>query len=161
MIIIKKKMMPVIAIIALVLFPAGSVEAAGDHDPLKEFDWLVGNWQGPMGEGTYYESWKKANHILEGSALMKNKNGKVVLTEILRIEKIGPHTVYIAVVNKNNPVLFTLAASGENKWVFENKEHDFPQRIIYIQESETKLLARVEGLQKEKMVKDEFHLLRK
>ena len=33
-----------------------------------------------------------------------------------------------------------------NKVIFENKEHDFPQRIIYRLDSDGDLLGRIEGI---------------
>jgi hypothetical protein len=38
-----------------------------------------------------------------------------------------------------------LINSEENKFIFENKEHDFPQRIIYHFTSEKILNASIEG----------------
>ena len=149
----------------LVILWAGiAVPVEGDSD-LKEFDWLVGQWKGQLDNNTYYESWKPTNHgTLEGSSSMVNPQGKAILTEVLRIDKIGSHVVYIAAVKKNHPVLFTLIETSEEnnkpKWVFENKEHDFPQRIIYTRESSDSLMARVEGVHKGKEEKEEFRLIR-
>ncbi|HEV8253574.1 MAG TPA: DUF6265 family protein [Vicinamibacteria bacterium] len=41
----------------------------------------------------------------------------------------------------------TLAATkmGRQRVVFENKEHDFPQRILYWLDPERRLHARIEG----------------
>ncbi len=141
---------------------AGPVE--GDSD-LKELQWLVGCWKGQLGKNTYYESWKPTNHgTLEGSAAVVNPQGKTILTEVLRIDKMGSHVVYIAAVKENPPVLFTLIETSEenNKpgWVFENKEHDFPRRIIYIRESSDSLVAYVDGVINGKEEKEEFRLKR-
>jgi hypothetical protein len=155
--------MKIIGLLVLIILGI-AVPVEGDSD-LKELHWLVGQWKGQLGKNTYYESWKSTNHgTLEGRASMVNPQGKTILTEVLRIDKIGSHVVYIAAVKKNHPVLFTLIeTSGENnkpKWVFENKEHDFPQRIIYIRESPNSLVARTEGVQKGKEEKGEFRLIK-
>jgi hypothetical protein len=39
---------------------------------------------------------------------------------------------------------FTLVDCGDRSVVFENKQHDFPQRVIYRRESD-QLIARIEG----------------
>ncbi len=124
--------------------------------------WLIGAWQGKTGDGTYYESWTKTDDFkLVGSAYLV-KDGKNVLIETLQIETIGSHTVYIASVNDSAPVLFTLKPQRvDNEWVFENTEHDFPQRIIYTKKTPTTLVARVEGLQEGKMGSEEFVLEKK
>jgi hypothetical protein len=41
--------------------------------------------------------------------------------------------------------------------VFENLNHDFPQRIIYWREGESTLHARIEGSIKGKERKEEWH----
>jgi hypothetical protein len=141
-----------------------AVPVEGESD-LQDLQWLVGQWKDQLGKNTYYESWKSTNYgTLEGSASMVNPQGKTILTEVLRIEKIGSHVVYIAAVKKNQPVLFTLIDTSEEnnkpKWLFENREHDFPQRIIYTRESPDSLVARVEGVHKGKKEKEEFRLIR-
>jgi peroxiredoxin len=139
--------------------------AGGDAD-LKDLNWLVGQWQGQVNETTYYENWIQSRQdTLEGSASMVDLSGKTIFSEKLRIEKVGSHIVYIASVNNQPPVSFTLiGVTGETnrpRWVFENREHDFPQRIIYIREAPDSLTAAVEGFQNGKEEKEEFHLKRK
>ena len=150
--------------ILVFLWATAVFPAPGDSD-LQELHWLKGQWKARMGQNAYYENWKVSNHgTLEGSASMINPQGKTTFTELLRIDKIGTHIVYIAAVNKNHPVLFTLIETprkhNKPRWVFENKEHDFPQRIVYIQEAQDSLLACVEGIQEGKVEKEEFRLTR-
>ncbi|MGD2089822.1 MAG: DUF6265 family protein [Candidatus Aminicenantes bacterium] len=158
--------MKIIGLLFLIIFLWVGIAVPVEVDSgLHKLHWLVGQWKGQLGKNTYYESWKPTNHgPLEGRASMVNPQGKTSFTEVLRIDKIGSHIAYIAVVNKNNPVLFTLIENSEEnnkpKWVFENKEHDFPQRIIYIRESSDSLLARVEGVLKGKKEQDEFRLIK-
>jgi thiol-disulfide isomerase/thioredoxin len=133
---------------------------------LKDLSWLVGQWQGQVNEATYNESWSQPRQgTLDGSASMVDRSGKTIFSEKLHIEKIGMHVVYIASVNNQPPVLFTLSEvtweGNRPRWVFENREHDFPQRIIYIREAPDSLTARVEGVQSGKEEKEEFHLKRK
>ncbi len=47
--------------------------------------------------------------------------------------------------NENEPVPFTLINIDKNKFIFQNKEHDFPQRIIYELKSGNELIATIEG----------------
>jgi hypothetical protein len=140
--------------------------AVGKDTDLKDLNWLVGQWQGQVNETAYYENWTQSGpDTLEGNASTVDRSGKTTFSETLRIEKIGSHIVYIASVNNQPPVLFTLVGvTGENnrsRWVFENREHDFPQRIIYTKEGPDSLAARVEGLQNGKEEKEEFHLKRR
>ncbi len=148
----------------VILWAVIAVPVEGESD-LQELHWLVGQWKGQVGKNTYYENWKSTNHgTLEGSASMVNPQGKTTFTEVLRIDKIGSHVVYIAAVKKNHPVLFTLIENSEDNnkptWLFENKEHDFPQRITYTRKAQDSTVARVEGVYKGKKEIQEFRLTR-
>jgi hypothetical protein len=138
-----------------------------DSKPLKKFGKLVGIWENTSNNTTYTETWEWSSHeILKGSAVMKGAQGKILFSEILQIQQVGIHTVYIACVNNHPPVLFTLIDEKETnpntiQWTFENPEHDFPQRIIYRLETVDTLYARVEGTENGKFNKEEFYLKRK
>ena len=55
---------------------------------------------------------------------------------------------FIAMPSGQKTVVFPLLRLGETEVVFENPQHDFPQRVIYQLEGETKLRARIEGMRK-------------
>ena len=67
---------------------------------------------------------------------------------------------YIATVGNQQPILFALVESSNNKYVFENKEHDFPQRLIYYFINENSIKVFVEGEMDGKLEKDEYNLTR-
>ena len=72
--------------------------------------------------------------------------GKVVDFEYLRIvEEEDGWTGLIASPSGQEKARFKLISMSANEVVFENPEHDFPQRIIYRLESEGKLIGRIEG----------------
>ena len=154
-------------LIAALLVPGRLCPESSGSEHLKEFETLVGEWENISNGATYTETWKLGPcGNLEGKAVMKNRKGKIVLTETLEIRKIGRHIVYIAGVNNSPPVLFTLKSEDDAhakaaRWAFENPEHDFPQRIVYRMESKDTLHARVEGMQKGTFTKEEFRLNRK
>jgi hypothetical protein len=52
------------------------------------------------------------------------------------------------VSNQNNqqPVYFKLISKEDGRYIFENKEHDFPQRVIYHLVSNDAVHARIEGV---------------
>ncbi|MGB5287747.1 MAG: DUF6265 family protein, partial [Ignavibacteriaceae bacterium] len=52
---------------------------------------------------------------------------------------------YIAVTFNENITLFALIEHSPKKIIFENKEHDFPQRISYEFHKGGKLTAAIEG----------------
>lgn len=104
-------------------------------DCLSSFGWLNGVWKMEQSNGKIrLETWKLTNDgSLIGSG-MKVTGGDTILLEHLQIECKEDQIKYIATVpDQNNalPVEFLLVSSKDHHFIFENKLHDFPQRIIY------------------------------
>lgn len=112
---------------------------------MEELLWLVDSWINIDGETVSYEHWKKADDsLLEGSS-ETIKNGNTVFSEKLKIVKEKDGIYYVAEVKHNPlPVYFKLTMVSKNKAVFENPQHDFPQKITYEIEQGT-LHAFIEG----------------
>jgi len=53
-------------------------------------------------------------------------------------------------------VAFKLVEAGERRAVFENKQHDFPQRILYWLDAAGAMHARIEGRQGGKNASEEW-----
>jgi len=127
--------------------------------------WLVGQWEGIQGTGIYHEEWGKINeNELKGRAYMIKK-GEIINNELLKItEDItdeNSEIYYIADVSHNPaPVSFKLTFLNENKVVFENPEHDFPQKITYEKNNDESLTAVVEAIVNGKNKKIEYFLKR-
>ena len=92
---------------------------------------------------------------MEGRGILMAGND-TLFKELLRIEKIGNYWVYIAIAGNSIPVLFALSDSLNGKWLFENKEHDFPQQIEYELIKHDFLTARTIGLINGKLIVDEY-----
>ena len=71
--------------------------------------------------------------------------GKDAFFEFLRIEQKKGELFYIASPRGRPGTPFKLISSEENKAVFSNPGHDFPQRIIYWLGDDGALHARIEG----------------
>jgi hypothetical protein len=56
---------------------------------------------------------------------------------------------YVAKPSGQSETVFSLVDLGEKHVVFENPEHDFPQRVLYRLEEDGNLRARIEGPSKE------------
>lgn len=80
------------------------------------------------------ESWQEVNgNSMTGTGLKVNGVDTTVL-ETLQLLCSGDRIEYVATVpNQNNalPVTFNLVSIKEHRYIFENSQHDFPQRIIY------------------------------
>lgn len=145
------------------LFIAVSARAQTNLD-VADFSWLEGNWQIDLSEIKIkvFENWKRGegNTYLGEGYVLKGKD--TIVKEVIKIEKVGPHWVYIAQINDNAPVLFTLKAESTAKQlVFENLEHDNPQRIRYTFISNNEMMARTEAIVEGKAVNEDYPFVRR
>lgn len=126
---------------------AASAAAAGD---LSALGWLAGCWQGATGDRVIEEQWMapRGGTLIGMSRTVAG--GRTIEHEFLQIRRQDDGVVYVARPSGQAEASFTLvsdAAALAREAVFENPQHDFPQRIIYRQQPDGSLLARVEGVQ--------------
>ncbi len=109
---------------------------------------LVGEWTMPFKNGELVEKWEKQfNKKLTGETFFINGNEKEPQEKIDLVLTDG-RIYYSSKVNGQNDgetVPFTLIGIEKNIFIFENKEHDFPQRITYELRSSTEFIASIEG----------------
>jgi hypothetical protein len=106
---------------------SGSLQA----QTLEDLNWMSGYWVASEGGTTLEELWMPASGgIMVGLNRSVYVNGRSAF-EYLRIAESGSSVVYLASPGGAVPVPFTLKKVTDTKAVFENLEHDFPQRIIY------------------------------
>jgi len=88
------------------------------------------------------------------------KKGKTVDYEFMRIEQRDDGIYFIAQPKENAvETPFKLIRSTLSEVVFENKDHDFPQRVIYTLKGNT-MTGRIEGDQNGKFLGIDFPLVR-
>lgn len=125
--------------IILVLLP--SIIFAQDMEIKNLFP---GKWK-MESNNAVYEEWKIENETELTGKSYSIKNGIQDIDEVLFIKKFADSWAYVAVPEGQNITLFKLVKYSFNKFVFENEEHDFPQKIIYEFHDNGKLTASVEG----------------
>ena len=107
--------------------------------------WLEGVWIGEEGGAAMEEIWTApAGGILLGLHRDVFSSDKAFF-EYLRIEHTAEGLVYFASPRGRPATAFKLAELGERNVVFENPEHDFPQRIHYRRDGDA-LVVRIEGI---------------
>ena len=141
----------------LVLFVATTTAWAQRQITTDDLKWLTGSWHIDAGEVQIYENWQQeTNGSYTGTGCVVNGKDTIVV-ETLRIENIGGHWVYIAQINQYNPVLFTLKPTAKAKeLVFENLEHDNPQRVQYKWVNKNEIYARTEAIVNGQEVVEEY-----
>jgi hypothetical protein len=124
---------------------------------------LEGMWTMKTKKGLIYEHWKKVSDTeLKSRSFKLNGKDTVFLERVQLIEK-EDGIFYIPVVQDQNdgkPVPFKLVSSEQSRFVFENKLHDFPQRIIYHIVTVDSIVARVEGQQNGRVDGSDFYYTR-
>jgi uncharacterized protein YciI len=118
---------------------------------LLPFYWLAGNWEKPLNNKTkLVESWKKQNDsTFVGVSFRVSEKGDTTVSETIELRKRGTAFEYVPTVKNQNagkPVVFTLTNLDGDSAVFENPQHDFPKRIVYLYNRSTdRLEAAISG----------------
>jgi hypothetical protein len=122
----------------------------------QDLAWLEGRWAGEKDGVASTEQWlAPAPGALLG-VHADVKDGRLASWEFLRIDRSAAGTFYLASPRSAPPTAFKLVEQGEGRVVFENKQHDFPQRILYWLDAAGALHARIEGPQGDKTVAEEW-----
>ena len=128
--------MNTLLLIALLL----TTPAAAEEFP----SWMTGTWTATVDGVRMEEHWTDAGgNLMLGLHRDIRPNGKVFF-EFLRIEKRDGKLAYVAQPGGRPATVFPLQRAEASRITFENRQHDFPQRVIYWRDG-TRLCARVEG----------------
>jgi hypothetical protein len=131
---------------------------------LSQFDWLIGDWENITDEFEFYESWKKSSdNLFIGESLMKI-DGDTVFSEFVDLELDKNEIFYRVSVSDQNDgisVSFKLISCEDQKFVFNNPEHDYPQTIVYRYVAPDSLYAHIEGNLDGKYRREDFVMVRR
>ena len=113
---------------------------------INKLAWLAGRWRMEKSGRVIDEQWMApAAGVMLGMARTVAK-GKVVEHEFLQIrEGPGGDLFYVAQPSGQKEAAFQLKSLTETEVVFENPQHDFPQKITYTLKADGSLLAAIEG----------------
>ena len=96
-----------------------------------------------------------SNDVMLGSS-QTVEGEQTVETESMQIEEKDGQLVFTARPFGQPEASFVSIELTESKVIFENKEHDFPQRILYWLGPKGELHARIEGTSGGKAVHEEW-----
>lgn len=112
---------------------------------LDALSWMAGCWDSAEGSASADECWlERRGNVMMGFHVDVFGNGRVFF-EYLRIVEEADAVNYLASPMGGEPTAFRLVESDGHRAVFENPQHDWPQRITYWREGNS-LHARAEGL---------------
>lgn len=146
--------------IVILILTCFCTNVQAQKDPLKTFAFALGSWEMQTPKGKIVEQWSQnPDKTLSGKSYRINAKGDSLRTESLQIKKIGKEIFYCSTVTGQNggkETCFKLISTKDEIYVFENKTHDFPQRIVYQNQGKNDMLAWIEGELNGKSRKSEF-----
>lgn len=130
----------------------------------KKLKKVVGSWESPTKNGFMQEKWiKKDDTTFSGVSYSINR-GVAQLQETIQLvftNKEIQYNVSVRHQNKGLPVIFKLVSVKDDTYTFENKEHDFPQQIVYYFKDSKHIDATVSGPTENGPKSIEFHFEKK
>lgn len=133
----------------VILYALISLGSCRNHSFKNHFEVqnLIGLWQS-QGTIVFYERWQMTDDsAFLGVSFSINGTDTLVL-EHLRIAKEHQNLVYEATVpnqNKGLSIRFIQTESATDRLVFENLQHDYPNRITYIMINDSSLTTIIEN----------------
>ena len=133
---------PTFAALLFVLL-SGDVHAAGGR--VDSLAWLAGSWASDSAGTRIEEHWMAPRG---GEMVGMHRDvvrGRAISFEFFRIVADSQGVAYLTSPRGRPALRFGLKEMYPRKVVFENAQHDFPQRILYWLDADERLHARIEG----------------
>lgn len=134
------------------------------YPELDKAKWLLGDWEHTIPEGRFTESWEQANDSVYAGKSFFIAEKDTTFAEYIQLTEDNGKLKYIVSVKGQNgeePVAFTLTQASDSQLVFENPQHDFPDKIIYRKISADSVVAEISGLQNGRPSAEVFPLERR
>lgn len=127
----------------------GSAWAQPPSPTLADLAWLVGCWEGGADgsgeESGYKEQWMQPDGQTMLGMSRTSRGDSTLSYEFLRIHVESDGIYYTSIPSGQTQASFKLVKFETQKVVFENPQHDFPQKIIYQLDKNGNLEASIEG----------------
>ncbi len=151
-------------IILLTYLSLSVLIANAQNSSLKKFSFLLGNWEMKTKTGKITEHWKNDSKTYQGSSYKHNLKGDSTLTESVIIKQINGQWFYCVTGHEKGntgTTNFRLVSTKKGIFTFEDRNHDFPQRVVYQPQGKDNLKAWIEGKANGKDLKIDFAYIRK
>lgn len=138
--------------------------SASDNDALSEMNWLLGVWTNEADGMFSKETWSRKDGSTFTGFSSRLMGKDTVFSEKMTLQQKGDDVVLTVTTveqNKEDSVNFKLVSSTDNEFVFENKKHDFPQRIAYKRQGDDSIHAWIDGSVLGEKKKIDFYFFRK
>ena len=134
-------------LVSAMLSPVVESQSAPAATPMQLLSRMAGCWRQEAASGTTIdEMWMApAGGMMLGTSRTSGKE-RVVGYEFMRIQADASGVTFVASLPKQPDTAFRMIRIDAQEVVFENPQHDFPQRVIYRIAGEM-LTGRIEGTQ--------------
>jgi hypothetical protein len=135
-------------VVASLLLCTWAADAAANAPDLARLAWLSGCWASDTAEPGSGEFWlPPAGDVMLGIG-RTIRQGRTTEHEFMQIRALEDGRIaFVANPSGQARATFPLASVTATEIVFENPQHDFPQRIVYRLVDQAHLDARIEGMQ--------------
>lgn len=133
----------------LICFLVFSACTSTNNDDITKAEWLMGTWENKTERGSIYETWSKTTNGEFSGRSYTVKGKDTIVFEHIQLIQGQDSLFYIPTVKAQNdglPVRFAGKSISEQKLVFENPNHDFPQVITYKKVNADSLIAVISGI---------------
>jgi hypothetical protein len=112
---------------------------------IDSLEWLAGCWTMTSSSGVVEEHWMRPSGGTMLGMGRTVRGGKTAEFEFLQIREDSGRLLYDARSSGQAAATFPLLTLTDQEIVFEDRAHDFPQRIIYRRNADGGVTARIEG----------------
>jgi len=141
-----KRWLPAVALVFAVSGASAQIQRVG---------WLAGCWSISGGKRTVDEQWM-APRVASMQGMSRTVRGdKLLAYEFVMLRERGELLDYEVSPSGQARTVFTSTTVTDSSVVFENLQHDFPQRVAY-QRNGDRLLAWIEGPRNGQMRRIEY-----
>jgi len=146
-------------VIVAAILAVGGAQAADASGGIDQLAWLQGCWQSVSGDRVVEEQWTspRAGSMLEVGRTVRGNT--LIEYEFVVVRERGERLVYLAQPSGQPSAEFVSITASPSEVVFENAQHDFPQRVGY-QRQGADLAAWVEGTRDGQTRRIDFHYRR-
>jgi hypothetical protein len=133
--------------------------AAGLAADVAKLDWLAGSWVQEKPGALVREMWLPPREGAMAGVTLTTRPGKPAMVEFAKITVEPEGVTFTAIVGRQPPTPFVMLPGKDGEAVFENKAHDFPQRVFY-RRCGVDLCAGIEGVVNGKAEREEWRYAR-
>ena len=127
---------------------------------IQRVAWLQGCWESLVGTRSIEEHWMAPRGRSMIGMGRTAQGDRLVDFELVVLREEGNRLAYDARPSGQAPTVFLSTTVSDSTVVFENPEHDFPQRVGYQRETSDALLAWIEGTEGGKTRRIDFRYRR-